>query len=440
MFRRIIQISISVVLLAILAVVVLTTHSSTADYPETLDTHLQSISREPHPAGSAAHDEVRDYILEHVPSEYQVEVQTFNEAGIEFENIFAYLDRGFDSTRMVSVHYDSVPISFGAGDAGTAVASALTLLPEWQEAELSTNLLVAFVDGEEGYLVLDGEAIDTPAEEVELDRFFESASLEQLEHYYKHTQREEGIFTGSRYFVDTYNGRYGEIEYLFNFEARGTGGRLILFEALNVPARTVALWSRLLETLTFSATEIVYGEAGGLEVTDVFEYQRLAGTKILNFAFIGEVENYHTPQDTFDQVDEVSKSSTYLAMSRVVTTQIEDSATSVVYYSIGPWVLVLSRYLVYVLSIVSGLYLSWQMIKRRASRWLILPILVLCSVVWLELMLLPVIGAILFALVYRYRALRKIYPIGQYWFLCIVILHYTFLATLVTLAGVFSGY
>ena len=370
-----------------LGIIVWSTHASTHEYPAVLDRHLQEISRQTHPLGSAEIEKVRGYILEQIPEAYAVEQQEFAVEGVELVNILAYLDRGGGVTEVVSVHYDSALGSYGAGDIGTGVASALTLLPEWTESGASTNLLVAFVDGEEGLVYADGEPTS--------DAAVADAA----------TTVESGAFLlGSRYFVDTYDGRYGEIARIYNFEGRGTGGRLTLFETVNLEDAEVVAWNNRLGTLTFSVSEEVLKLLPN--DTDVTEYRRLETPKILNVAYVGEGENYHTPNDTFENVDYVSKADTYTAMRRMVGGEIEASAQGVraVYASTGLWTLSTPRWVVQVGAWLSLVYLLTSHF-RRANPWLLGPILALLSVLVLEFTYLSVWSGILFAAVYRYRTL-----------------------------------
>src|SRR5690606_30826375 len=47
---------------------------------------------------------------------------------------------------VLASHYDSVPVSFGAGDDGAAVASMLHLLAEAARANFSNDLIFLFTD------------------------------------------------------------------------------------------------------------------------------------------------------------------------------------------------------------------------------------------------------------------------------------------------------
>src|SRR5690606_29869352 len=80
-----------------------------------------------------------------------------------------------------------------------------------------------------------------------------------------------------------------------NFEARGTSGPAIMFETAGAPRGMFRdAYARTLQPVTSSLAAAVYERMpNGTDFT-VF---RRAGMSGLNFAFIGGVENYHTPND-----------------------------------------------------------------------------------------------------------------------------------------------
>ena len=379
------KLSVLSLVCALLGVVMWSTHTTPETYPPVLDTHLQTITQEPHPLGSAANERVGKYILSQIPETYAARTQEFTYYGEEMTNILAYLDRQADSTRVVSVHYDSAHGSYGAGDIGTGVAAALALLPEWESLEMDHNLLVIFVDGEEG-VRLDGRRRETTNES-----------------YYPATEGKDYLL-GSHYFVENYAGEYGPLTHLYNFEGRGTGGRLLLFESFGYTDAELVALNRRLGTLTYSLGEAILETQPN--VTDALEYARLPGLKILNFTYIGEGEHYHTPHDSFENVDQVSKADTHRTMRRLVggTGEVTAEGTPALYASTGLWTLSTPRWVAQIGAWLSLAYLlssHW----RRANYWLLGPILALLGVLALEFAYLLVWSGILFAAVYRYRGL-----------------------------------
>jgi len=123
--------------------------------------YLKPIAQKPHPIGSAAHAEVRDYIFAELTKlglqpqlQRTTAVNTFwgypNRAAT-VENVVAKLP-GTANTRAVLLvaHYDAVPQSLGASDDGAAVASLLeTLRALKASAPLKNDVIFLATDGEE---------------------------------------------------------------------------------------------------------------------------------------------------------------------------------------------------------------------------------------------------------------------------------------------------
>jgi hypothetical protein len=113
---------------------------------------LQVVAAEPHPAGSPAQAQVRDYILKQIQATgASAEVQQGGGA----ENIVVILP-GTDPTGKVLItgHYDSHFDAPGAGDDGVSVVAMLEAIRVLQtEQQLQNDLVFLFSDGEEsGYL------------------------------------------------------------------------------------------------------------------------------------------------------------------------------------------------------------------------------------------------------------------------------------------------
>jgi acetylornithine deacetylase/succinyl-diaminopimelate desuccinylase-like protein len=101
--------------------------------------HLRAFARVPHPVGTAAHDAVRDYIVQQVSaSGVQPEVQTATVVSPRWGSpysaatVYNVLARllGTDNSKavMLAGHYDSVSAGPGASDDGHAVALELETL------------------------------------------------------------------------------------------------------------------------------------------------------------------------------------------------------------------------------------------------------------------------------------------------------------------------
>jgi Peptidase family M28 len=125
--------------------------------------HVKVIAREPHPTGSIANTQVRDYIVEQLKSlELKPEVQksvgttSWDIGGAPYsagavENVIARLP-GEDSTGalLLMAHYDSVATGPGASDNGSGVATLLETLRALRGGSpLKNDVILAFTDGEE---------------------------------------------------------------------------------------------------------------------------------------------------------------------------------------------------------------------------------------------------------------------------------------------------
>ena len=129
--------------------------------------HLHTFARVPHPVGTKAHDDVRDYILQQLSAlGVQPEVQTatvvsprwgspYNAATVQ--NIVARLP-GTASTRavMLSGHYDSVSAGPGASDDGHAVAAEL------EAKGIPANEIAIVAKGKHDLLVPTADGVKEP--------------------------------------------------------------------------------------------------------------------------------------------------------------------------------------------------------------------------------------------------------------------------------------
>ncbi|MGK4003156.1 M20/M25/M40 family metallo-hydrolase [Sorangium sp. So ce1036] len=232
--------------------------------------HLARIAAEPRPTGSAAHRRARDDLLARLSElGVEAEVQRASVLGTRWglpydaarvENIVARLP-GTDSTGAVALvaHYDSVPGSPGAADDGSGVAVLLEALRALKSgAPLRNDVLLLFTDAEEGG-VLGGEA-----------------------------------------FMDEHP-RRGEIGIALNFDARGAGGVVAMFDTgpgNAWPVRELARFApHPVASSLFSEVARRMGHSTDLSVF------KAAGIPGLNFAFSDGVAHYHAPSDTVSNLD-----------------------------------------------------------------------------------------------------------------------------------------
>jgi hypothetical protein len=232
--------------------------------------HLAIIARAPHPINSPEHDAVRDYIvrtLQELGLDPQVQKTTnINKAyGIDgaLENIVVLLkgSGGGKAVLLVS-HYDSVAAGPGASDNGVAVAAFLEAARSLKALpQMKRDIIFLFTDGEERGML------------------------------------------GARAFV-TEHPWARDVAFVFNFEARGTGGPSIMFETSD---NNGWLISNFASGASYPvANSLSYEIYKRLPNNTDFTIFRQAGYSGLNFAFIDGLRYYHT---RFDSVDNVSHGS-----------------------------------------------------------------------------------------------------------------------------------
>lgn len=245
--------------------------------------HLQHIASRPRPSGSAAHADVRTY-LQRTLINLGGELRTTTANGtrrsggtVEIHNIAARF-RGTASGGSVLLvcHYDSVADGCGAGDDGAACAALLTTLEILAKEPRPKNDLVAlFTDGEELGLL------------------------------------------GARAFASADNDWFRDAKVVFNFEGRGSSGPAWMFETGPRSSRWVRLWLSVAPApLGYSLMALVYRVMPNDTDFTIF---RRAGLPGLNFALIGDYENYHRPSDDVARLDRRSLAhhgSSMLALAR----------------------------------------------------------------------------------------------------------------------------
>ncbi|WP_339931319.1 M20/M25/M40 family metallo-hydrolase [uncultured Brevundimonas sp.] len=278
---RLVWLSGSLALALLLAVITLQTPRPVgADAPATdfsaarAMVDVREIAQRPHPLGSTDHARVRDYLFDRMtalglaPAPFEgplspqsirrSERQGQNPAGVGYTvvNLVGVLPgRDADAPAvLIMAHYDTVPGSPGAADDSAGVASVLEAVRAIRaRGGAERTLVVLFTDAEE--LGLDGAR----------------------------------VFFGGHPLRD----RIGAI---VNLEARGGGGRAMMFETGPGNAETIALFARTAGRATGGPASSSLGVFVYEQMpngTD-FTIPRARGIPGVNFAFIGRPEQYHS--------------------------------------------------------------------------------------------------------------------------------------------------
>ncbi len=220
----------------------------------------------PHPTGSAANGVVRGRVIDELTKlGYQPEVQSgfsCDDFGTcaTVKNILARLD-GVEpgASVLLAAHYDSVPAGPGASDDGAGVAAVIEIARALKSAPAPRHSIIILID--------DGE--------------------------------EAGLL-GAHAFV-TQSPWAKDVRAAVNLEARGTSGPSMMFETGSANYWAVKLYS---EHAARPATSSIFYQVYKQLPNDTdFTVFKASGYQGVNFAYIGDVNHYHTPLDNFENAD-----------------------------------------------------------------------------------------------------------------------------------------
>src|SRR5215212_5088627 len=246
--------------------------------------HVEQIAERPHPVGSPANAEVRDYLvgqLEDLGLRPTVQQATSARTmeGIasiaRVHNIHARIPGSSPTGHVVLVaHYDSVPRAPGAADDGAGVAAILEIARAiTSDSPPRNDIDIVFTDAEEPWLL------------------------------------------GAQAFV-----RDGRLDprrsVVLNLEARGTSGPALMFQSSSDNASVIPALASVQRPITSSGWEACYQLLPGDTDFTVFRNAGFAG---MNFAFFDRSARYHTPEDSPANLDHASlqhMGSTVLAPAR----------------------------------------------------------------------------------------------------------------------------
>lgn len=230
--------------------------------------HLSVIAAKPHPSGSAAHEEVRDYLLRELKAaglEPQVQHSTLfgpsqGAPSTGIRNVLARLKgTGSGEAVLLVAHYDSRVESFGASDDGAAVASLLETARTLKAGErLKNDVIFLFTDAEETGLL------------------------------------------GAQAFVEEHAWPR-DVRLVLNFEARGNSGPVMMFESSDNNNWLIAEFAKaapmpFAHSLSYEIYKLLPNDT---DLT-IFKHVGLTG---LNFANIDGLAHYHSPLDNLSAVD-----------------------------------------------------------------------------------------------------------------------------------------
>lgn len=221
--------------------------------------HVAQLAKAPHPVGSAAHSQARDYIAGQLTAlGLKPEIQETT-----VSNIVAGI-KGSRSTKalLLVAHYDTVESAPGAGDDSSGVAVLLETARAIQASgPLNNDVIFLFSDGEETGLL------------------------------------------GAKAFVNQQPWSK-DVGLVLNFEARGVSGPSIMFETSEgnewlIRQATQAAPRLIASSFSYEVYKLLPND------TDLTVFKD-AGFAGFNFAFIDGSQHYHAPTDDLVHLDERS--------------------------------------------------------------------------------------------------------------------------------------
>lgn len=229
--------------------------------------HVEVIARAPHPTGTAANDAVRAYLVAELEA-LGLSPQIQEAVGVSPRGAAAWVDnviarvpgtRPGGAALLMAAHYDSVPQASGASDDGAGVAALLETARALRAGPPLANDVI--------FLISDGEEI--------------------------------GLL-GARAFA-TQHPWMADVGAVLNFEARGHGGPVYMFET---SAQNGWLIEALAEAAPYPVASSLMFEVYRRMPNDTdFTVFKEAGVPGLNFAFISGPTHYHASVDTPAHLD-----------------------------------------------------------------------------------------------------------------------------------------
>jgi hypothetical protein len=229
------------------------------------------LPEQPHPAGSEANQKVRESIRQ-IASAWGYEVLSQetelarrpNTAPIPLTNLMFRLEGSNDSDDAIVVmaHYDSVSTGPGIGDDASGVAVLLELARMARQLPARRNDII--------FLLTDGE--------------------------------EFGLLGARQFSAEHPWMKHAKL--VINLEARGTSGPSLMFQTGQPNRWLIELFAR---NVSHPRTSSLFFEVYRFLPNDTdFTIFNRAGVNGFNFAFIGDVKNYHTENDNLEQLSRYS--------------------------------------------------------------------------------------------------------------------------------------
>lgn len=239
------------------------------------------VARAPRPPGSAAHREVRDWLADTLEKAgYTVEIQLAATArlGLVVENVIGVLPGRRSDALLFVAHYDSVKAGPGASDDGGGVAAVLAAARALAGKPHENTVVILLTDGEESGLL------------------------------------------GAYAFRE--HPRDADVMAVINFEARGSGGPSVMFQAGPESGALLDVFADSPAPIASSLAAAVYAV-----LPNDTDFTVLAADRPgLNFAWFDRMIDYHAPTDDLAHLDRHSLQ--HHAASALALTALADADLS----------------------------------------------------------------------------------------------------------------
>ncbi len=216
-----------------------------------------------HPFGTQNNLKVRDYWVQklrllgvepEVQNEYQVRSHKDGHTSVERVNNIIVVLPGYSPTRAILVmgHYDSTPYGYGCADDGSAVATMYeTIRALLNSAPLRNDVIFLFTDGEEAGTL------------------------------------------GPRVFMK--HPLFQKVGLCLNFEARGHYGPSMMFQTNTNNDWVIKEFAKVVPYPR--ASSMMFDIAGKMPTSTDYYVLKPKGVPGFDFAFVGGIRYYHTPND-----------------------------------------------------------------------------------------------------------------------------------------------
>jgi Zn-dependent M28 family amino/carboxypeptidase len=239
--------------------------------------------------------------------EYEVTAQTFEAANISCENLSVEIPGRSEPDRIVLVgaHYDTVSLSPGANDNGSAVAALLELSRFARERTCDwTVRFVAFSNEEPPFFKTRhmGSLVYANACQRRKENIVAMICLETIGYYRQEPKTQKYPFPFSLFYPDT--GDFVAVVGDLHSKPLVRSFARAFMEASDFPVECAALFTIRLPRLFRSGLPGVFCPIPGIDWSDHWSfwnrgYQAIMLTDTALFRY----PHYHTPQDTADKLD-----------------------------------------------------------------------------------------------------------------------------------------